>query len=170
MGIRHWAFRDLEFEHEGYYPPDLYKALWNFTSDRHYALTEWRYAHGYYGEGSQAAVGIWIGTKEVEKKYALAGLTLRWKFVWSPAPKPGVEGENAPMVSKGSSRVTLSGYLVTDYLNNWATKPLLRPLLPIRDKYFYRRKRQKHIREVRQDAEQIIKDLQEFVSFLPTVR
>jgi hypothetical protein len=166
---RYWAFRDVNFEHEGYYPPDLYKALWNSVSDRRFAVTEWRYAHGYYGEAN-AAVGVWICTKEIEKKYALGGIELRWKLIWSPAPKPGAQGENPPQVPKGSAFVSMSGYVVTDYLGTWSKSPILRPLFPLRDRYLYRRRRLVHIKAIRQDAEQIVKDLQEFVSFLPTVR
>ena len=169
MGIRYWAFRDMVFEHEGYYPPDIYRALRNFVSDRGFGITEWRYAHGYYGENS-AAVGVWLATKEVEKKYALNGVELRWKLIWSPVPKPGSKGENPPKVSKGTVYISMSGFLITDYLNAWSKSILLRPLLAIRDTYFYRKKRQVLIKELRQDAEQILKDLQEFVSFLPTVR
>lgn len=169
MGVRYWAFRDMNFEHEGYYPPDMYRALRNFVSDRGYGITEWRYAHGYY-EKANAAVGVWIATKEVEKKYTLTGIELRWKLIWSPSPKPGAKEENPPMVSKGTVNLSMSGFIMTDYLNNWTNSILLRPIFGIRDRYFYRRRRQVHIMDVRQDAEQIIKDLQEFVSFLPTVR
>ncbi len=170
MGVRYWAFRDLNFEHEGYYPPDIYRALWNFVSDLNYGILEWRYAHGYYEGGANAAVGVWIATKEIEKKYALGGLELRWRLVWSPAPRPGSKGENPPMVSKGSVGLSMSGFVITDYLNNWTGSILLRPFFAIRDSYFYRRRRQVHIMSIRQDAEKILKDLQEFVGFLPTVR
>jgi len=169
MGIRHWAFRDMVFEHEGYYPPDMYRAMRNFVSDCGFGITEWRYAHGYY-EKANAAVGVWLATKEVEKKYTLNGIEIRWKLIWSPAPKPGATGENPPQVSKGSVYMSMSGYIITDYLNAWSKSILLRPLLTIRDTYFYRKRRQVHVKAVRQDAEQILKDMQEFVSFLPTVR
>ena len=95
---------------------------------------------------------------------------VRWKLIWSPSPKPGFKGENPPMVSKGTVYLSMSGFVITDYLNAWSKSFLLRPLLAIRDTYFYRKKRQVLIKDVRQDAEQILKDLQEFVSFLPTVR
>ncbi|MBR9689283.1 MAG: hypothetical protein GOV01_00060 [Candidatus Altiarchaeota archaeon] len=171
MAVRYWAFRDMKFEHEGFYPPDMYKALWNFFSDRGYGISEWRYAHGWYGDGSkQAAVGVWIGSTEIEGKYVISALDIHWKLTWSLAPKPGDKGETPQMVPKGSFSFFMNGAIVVDYLNVWASSPLLRPFFPIRDAYFYRRRREVHLTRVRQDAEQIVKDIKEYLSFLPTVK
>lgn len=168
MGVRHWAFRDMEFNFEGYYTPDIYQALRNFVSDKSYAIGEHKYAHGWSSEGGQAALGIWVCSKEVEKKYALNVLQIDWKLTWGSAPKPGA-GEGAPEVPKGAANIIMHGYTVTDYLAQWGNW-FLQPLFLIRDKFFYRRKRDLLGDMLKQDAEEIIKDLREFVSFLPTIR
>ncbi|MBR9681107.1 MAG: hypothetical protein GOU98_04795 [Candidatus Altiarchaeota archaeon] len=171
MGKRYWAFRDMTLEHEGYYPPDMYKALWNFFSDKGYGVHEWRYAHGWYGDGStQAAVGIWVGTNEIEPKYTISAMDIHWKLVWSMAPKPGDTSETPQMVPKGSFSFFMNGAIVVDYLNKWAGSSLLRPLFPIRDLYFYRRRKDVLLTRVRQEAEGIFKDIQEYLSFLPTIK
>jgi len=172
LPVRDWAFRDMNFKFEGYHIPDIYKALWNFISDRGYSITEHRYGHGWFGEGAetQACVGIWMATKETEKKYVINGLHIKFKFVWSNAPKPGTSGENAPMVPKGRAEITMHGFIVMDYLNFWGGSFILRPLFNLRNKYFYRRRRDALETLSRQDAEGIIDDIQEFVSFLPTIR
>ena len=171
MPKREWAFRDLNFNFEGYYILDLYKALWNFISDRGYAITEHRYAHGWSGEGGgQAALGIWMCSKETEKKYTIHGFHVKWKLIWSPAPKPGEPGEDTPQVPKGRAEITMHGFIVMDYLNLWGGSFILRPLEYLRYNYFYRRRRDVLLDQSRQEAEEILKDIQEFVSFLPTVR
>lgn len=169
MAVRYWAFRDMKFEHSGYYPPDLYKALWNFVSDRNLGITEWRYAHGWNGD-TQGAVGVWVATAEIEPKYVLEALDIHWKLSWSLAPKPGDKSETPQNVPKGNFSVYMNGAVVTDYLNSWAGSPLLKPFFPIRDAYFYRKRKDVHIVRVRQDAEKIIKDIQEYLSFLPKVK
>lgn len=170
MAKRYWAFRDMVFEHEGYYPPDMYKALWNFVSDK-LGLWEYRYAHGWYGDHStQAAVGIWVGTNEIEPKYTLSSLDIHWKLVWSMAPKPGDTSDKPEMIPKGKFSFFMNGSIVVDFLNIWARSAILRPLFPIRDAYFYRRRKNVLLQKVRQDAEGIVKDIKEYLSFLPSVK
>ena len=169
MVNRYWAFRDLRLEHEGYFPNELYKALWNFLTDRGYSVFEWRYAQGFLSSGTKAAVGIWICDKEIEKKYSMGFLDVHWKFIWSMVPKPGATGENPPMIPKGKAIIYINGAVHTDYVNKWKKSIILRPLLPIREKYFYRRRKEVLINMVRQDAEQVLKDVQEYLSFLPTI-
>ncbi len=171
MSKRYWAFRDMHFNFEGFYIPDIYKALWNFVSDRGHGINEWKYAHNLSADAKgQGCVGVWLATNEIERKYALGGHIIRWKFVWSPTPKPGSSGENPPMVPKGRADVWIHGFIVTDYLNAWGNSLLLRPLFALRDRYFYRKKRLILLDKMRQEAEEIFKDLQEFVSFLPTIK
>jgi hypothetical protein len=170
MPSRWWAFRDLGFKHEGFYPPDLYSALWNFISDKGYAVSEWKYAHGWYEGGNQGAVGVWLGTAEIEKKYTLGGIYARWRFIWNMVPKPGSKEEKPPLVPKGNVEVWMNGFVVTDYLNTWSSRGLLRPFFDLRDRYFYRNRRKVLLDRVKQDGEAVLKDMQEFVSFLPSIK
>ncbi len=170
MVKRYWAFRDLRFEQEGYFPNELYKALWNALTDRGYAVFEWRYAQAFLSSGANAAVGIWVCTKEIEKKYTLSVLDVHWKFIWSMVPKPGATGENPPQIPKGKSIIWMNGAVHTDYVNKWTDSLLLRPFFPIRENYFYRKRRLVHLDAVRQDGEAVLKNLQEYLNFLPTIR
>ncbi len=172
MPKRHWAFQDLTFSYEGYYIPDIYRQMWNIISDKGYYIHEYKYGHASFNQDKiKGAIAVWIATKEVEKKYMLAGLWVHLKFVWSLAPHPNFLGqENPPLVPKGKFMMRMHGFVNSDYLARWGASPILRALLPLRERYFYRRKIEAHKAQVRKDAEDIIKELQEFLSFLPRIK
>ncbi len=168
MPKRYWAFNDMKFNYEGYNVPEIYKAAWQAIVDRAYFVSEKKYIHVKVGNVF-AAVAWWTGTYEAENKYSLVGMDVYLKIVWRLVPRPGTNGENAPQVPYGSVNMTINGFVVTDYLAIWGKSPVLSPFFDLRDRVFYKRKTDVLKKKVRQDAEGVINDLNDFISFLPQI-
>ncbi len=168
--LRKVAFRDVSWEYNGWHVPEIYKALWNIITDKGYYIDEFKYGHAYTPEGNaQGVIGIWYATKEIDKKYTLIMLQVNFKLVWRNMPIPGAQGENPPTAPFGSARVWFHGFIHLDYLNKWAKSPFLRPLHVLRTRWFYRNREDVIKKQFRLEVEDIIKDLQEFVNFLPKI-
>jgi len=140
--------------------------------DLGFNATEWLQARGFYEGGSEAVVGRWIGTRESESKYALNCLNVTSKIIWKNEPKPGSppDMENPPLAPKGTLNLTVSGFIVLDFLNVWGNSAILRPFAGLRDNILRRRSKGNLMMSNRKEGELLIKNLREFSSFLPNIK
>jgi len=162
----------LNYDYEGYYVTDFYKALYRAMVDKSYTTSEWLQAFGVYEGGTKASVGRWVGTRESEDKYTLNVINANYKIVWSMVPKPGTPAdvENPPLVPKGIFNLNLHGCIVLDYMNVWGESPILRPFKNLRDDIIRHRIKGVLISGSRLEGKAIIESMKEFASFLPNIK
>lgn len=146
----------------------------NILSDFGYAVNE----YGAWIVPSRGADGSVIGknygvywrcVRDLEYKYAEGVYDTKITCNVSQKPKPGTDPKAGMTAPFGDFNVRLHGFIRTDSKFIWQNSPLLKWLLPIREKYFYMGRIQKFRSMMRYDYEHMMESLKKYYSYMPAV-
>ena len=166
----YWAFRALEFKHEGWNVDGFHKVLRGIAADLGYWINEARCVIAFTREGQPAAYAFrWYLTNEPDYKYALKTIFVRLIMRPTMKPVPGSDPKNPKMASYGLIQINMDGVLVSDYLKLWADSPVLSLLLGVRERYFYISFIERWKQQMQHDADQIFAKSKAYLDYLPSI-
>ena len=170
----YWVMTDQKITHKGWFVDTLFKQTHAILADFGYASNEYSSwiipIRGNDGNITANAVGVkWRSVRDLEYKYAEGVFDVKVSGALSDKPKPGTDpklGQTAPF---GTIIVRVHGLIRTDSKFIWQNSPMLKYLLPIREKYFYLGRIEKFRQMMRQDWENISAAIKKYMNYLPAV-
>jgi hypothetical protein len=165
---------DQSITHKGWFVDTLFKQVHGILADFGYACNEhtaWIIPlRGPDGNISANAVGVkWRAVRDLEYKYAEGVFEVKVAGALSQKPKPGTDPKSGQTASFGSITTRFHGLVRTDSKFIWQKSPILKYLLPIREKYFYLGRIEKFRQMMRQDWENISAAIKKYMNYLPAV-
>lgn len=170
----YWVFRDQSTKYKGWFVDLIPKQLHAILADFGYANHEYvswvvpiRNAEGkIIGKNVGAR---WKAVRELEYKYAESVFDIKYTVNWFDKPRPGVDPKSGATAVAGDVTIRFHAWIKTDNKFIWQKSPILKYLLPIREKYFYLGRIEKFRGMIRNDYENIVLALKKYFSYLPAV-
>jgi hypothetical protein len=160
--------------HNGWFVDTMFKQVHAILADFGYASNEticWIIPiRGADGNITGNAVGCkWRSVRDLEYKYAEGVFLVKVSGAISQKPKPGSDPKAGQTAAFGSIAVRTHALIRTDSKFIWQKSPMLKFLLPIREKYFYLGRIEKFRQMMRQDYENINAAIKKYLNYLPAV-
>lgn len=170
----YWVMRDQIQKHTGWFVDTTFKQVHSILADYGYAANEfWAWVIPIRGEDGRVtanAVGLWWRcVRDLEYKYAEAVFDVKFSSVIGEKIRPGTDPKAGITAPHGTISIRFHGYIRTDNKFIWQKSPMLKYLLPIRERYFYIGRIEKFREMMRQDYENITADIKKFFNYLPAV-
>ncbi len=170
----YFVMQDQTIKHTGWFVDTLFKQVHAILADFGYASNEYvSWVIPIRDEGGAVvanAVGVkWRCVRDLEYKYAEAVFDVKVSGGLSKKPKPGTDPKAGQTASHGDIAVRFNGIIRTDSKFIWQTSPMLKYLLPLREKYFYMDRIEKFRQLMRQDYENMNAAIKKYMNYLPAV-
>lgn len=136
---------------------EFYKFLSSWFEVNRYVFYETNYDDK-TDAGKKSLKIKWTGSKDVDDYYQFkVQVTLELKNYEI------IEGEKEKLVD-GDFKIELSSTLVSDYEEKWENGPVMKFLRATADKFFFTGKREKYIKELRDDTYDIFDKVKSFLN------
>ncbi len=170
----YWVFREQVIKHNGWFVDTIFKQMHSILTDFGYAPNEYTFwvipIRGPEGQVVKTNYGVkWRCVRDLEYKYAEGVFDVKLSITYGLSPKPGTDPKSGQMATMGSAAIRFNAFIRTDSKFIWQKSPILKYLLPIREKYFYINRIEKFRDLMRHDYENIIAKLKKYLSYLPAV-